>query len=179
MNMVLKRTVLIALAAALLVAAFPMTSAFAQDENPPKEGLTDAKVEKAWARQLKLYARLGKGFENNDAHVTKLQGLIDKAAANGKDVSALQAALDAFNAAMNSARPLYESAQTIVSAHAGFDATGKVTDLEQAASTVKEMRTKMQEIKSGMNGTGKALREALKAFREANKPKDTATERDS
>ena len=179
MSMVLKRTSLVALAAALVFAAFPMTSAFAQDENPPKGELTDAKLEKAWARQLKVYERLGKGFENTDTYVAKVQGRIDKAAANGKDVSALQAALDAFEVAMNSARPAYESAQTIFNAHTGFDETGQVTDHEQAAATVKEMRAKMQEIKSAMNGTGKALRAAWKAFREANKPKDTATERDS
>ena len=58
----------------------------------------------------------------------------------------------------------------IVNAHQGFDVNGKVTDAEQARSTLKEMRAKMKELKSAMNGTGKALREALKAFREANKP---------
>ncbi|MBK8822035.1 MAG: hypothetical protein IPN58_05350 [Anaerolineales bacterium] len=73
----------------------------------------------------------------------------------------------------------YDSMNGIVTLHEGFDASGKVTDAEKAKSTVQEMRTKMQELKSAMGGTGKALRDALKAFREENKPADTLTEGDS
>ena len=44
----------------------------------------------------------------------------------------------------------------------------------KAAGT--RVRKKMQEIKAAMNGTGKALREAIKAFREANpRPQPTTT----
>ncbi len=134
---------------------------------------SNEKLEQAWARQLKNYERLGKGFEDTDAQIAKFQARIDKAAQNGKDVAALQAALDAFESALKSGEPIYDDMSVIVNAHQGFDANGKVTDAEQAKSTLKEMRAKMQELKSAMNGTGKALREALKAFREANKP--TAT----
>ena len=167
MNNIFKKTIMAALAAALVFAAFPLTSALAQDKTPSNE-----KLEQAWARQLKNYERLGKGFEDTDAQIAKFQARIDRAAENGKDVTALQAALDAFESALKSGEPIYDSMSLIVNAHQGFDANGKVTDAEQAKSTLKEMRTKMQELKSAMNGTGKALREALKAFREANKPAD-------
>jgi len=179
MNILFKKTILASLVAVLALAALPVNSVFAADENPPQGEVSNEKLEKAWARQLKLYERLGKLFANADEHIAGLQQLIDKAASNGKDVSALQAALDAFESALNSARPAYESTQGIVNAHNGFDENGKVTDIEQARSTVKEMRVRMQEIGSLMNGTGKALRAAVKAFREANKPADTHTERDS
>ncbi len=164
MKNIFKNTVLAALAAALVFAAFPMTSAFAQGEVP------NEKLEQAWARQLKVYEKIGKGFEDTDAQIAKIQARIDKAAANGKDVAALQAALDAFGSALKSSRPIYDSISAIVNAHAGFDANGKVTDAELARSTLKEFHAKMLELKSAMNGTGKALREAIKAFREANKP---------
>ena len=170
MNNIFKKMILVALTAALVFAAFPVTSAFAQGENPPKGELTNAKLEQVWARQLKNYEKIGKGFDDNDAQIAKFQARIDKAAANGKDVTALQAALDAFESALKSGKPIYESMNGIVNSHQGFDANGKVTDAEKAKSTVKEMRTKMQELKSAMGGTGKALREALKAFRAANKP---------
>ncbi len=173
MNNIFKKTILVALAAALVFAAFPVTSVFAQGENPPKGELTNEKLEQVWARQLKIYERLGKGFDDIDGRVAKFQARIDKAAENGKDVSALQAALDAFEAASKSAKPIYDSISGVVNSHQGFDANGKVIDAEKAKATVQDMRAKLKELKSAMGGTGKALREALKAFREANKPADT------
>ena len=170
MNNIFKKMILVALAAALVFAAFPVTSVFAQGENPPKGELTNEKLEQVWARQLKIHERLGKGFDDIDGKVAKVQERIDKAAADGKDVTALQAALDAFESAMKSSKPTYESPNGIVNSHQGFDANGKVTDAEKAKSTVQELGAKLKEVKSSMGGTGKALREAMKAFREANKP---------
>jgi hypothetical protein len=173
MNNIFKKTILAALAAALVFAAFPVTSVFAQGENPPKGEMTNERLEQTWARQLKIHERLGKGFDDIDGHIAKFQARIDKAAEKGKDVSALQAALDAFEAASKSAKPIYDSISGIVDSHQGFDANGKVTDSEQAKATVQDMRAKLKELKSAMGGTGKSLREALKAFREANKPADS------
>ena len=167
-----KKMILAVMTAALVFAAFPATSAFAQGENPPTTNgeVSNEKLEKAWARQLKLYNNLGKGFEDIDAQIAKFQKRIDKAAENGKDVTALQAALDAFEAALKSSKPVYDSMEAIVNAHNGFDAEGKVADAAQAKSTVQALGAKLKEVKSSMDGTGKALREAFKAFREANKP---------
>ena len=170
MNIPFKKTILAALIVVLAFAALPVNSVFAADINPPQTAPSGEKLEQAWAHQLKLNQRLGKVFENTDDRIAKLQQLIDKAASNGKDVSALQAALDAFASSLNSGRPIYESMQVIVNSHSGFDENGKVTDIEQAKLTVQDMHAKMQELKSAMNGTGKALREAIKAFRAANKP---------
>jgi peptidoglycan hydrolase CwlO-like protein len=164
---IFKKTIMMALAAALVFAALPMTSAFAQSE------VSNEKLEKAWAKQLDAYKKIGKGFEDTDAQIAKFQARIDKAAANGKDVMSLQKALDAFEAALKSAKPTYDSIGIIVNAHQGFDTNGKVTDVTQAQATVQSMHTKMQEFKSAMNGTGKVLRAALKAFRDANKPANT------
>ena len=179
MNNIFKRMILVALTAALVFAAFPVTSVYAKGENPPEGGLTNEKLEQVWARQLRNYEKIGRGFEDTDAQIAKIQARIDKAAANGRDVKAVQAALDAFEAALKSAHPTYESMKGIINSHQGFDSNGKVTDAEKARSTVKEMGTKMRELKSEMGGTGRALREALKAFRAANKPADTSTGRDS
>jgi DNA repair exonuclease SbcCD ATPase subunit len=170
MNILFKKTILAASVAVLALAALPVTNAFASDENPPRGDVSNEKLEQAWARQIKNYERMGKAFENTDTQISKIQALIDKAAANGKDVSAIQAALDAFEAALKNARPTYEAIKAIVNSHQGFDENGKVTDAELAKSTVQGMHARMQEIKTTMNGTGKALREAIKAFREANRP---------
>ena len=169
MKNIFEKTFLMAITAALVFAAFPFANAFALSGNPEGE-LTNERLEQLWARQLGAYEKLGKAFDSTDDQFAKLQERIDKASANGKDVTALQAALNAYKSALTSARPAYESVKGIVNAHQGFDASGKVTDAEKAKATVQEMRAKMQDVKSSMNGTGKALREAFKAFRAANKP---------
>jgi hypothetical protein len=180
MKTLFRKTILFALVAALGIAAMPFVSISAAreyDPTPPPQGqISNERLERAWARQLSIYERLGRAFERDDAFIEKVQGLIDRAEANGKDVSAVQAALDAFEAALQEARPIYESANGIVNSHQGFDEEGKVTDPEQAQETVTAMREKLKEIKDTMGGTGKALREAIRAYREANpRPEPTPT----
>ena len=167
-KMFFKKTILFAWITALGVASLPLFSVSAQGANdptpPPTTQISNERLERVWARQLKLYERMGK----TDDFVEKIQKLIDRAKANGKDVSAVQSALDAFKAAVKDARPIYESAKGLINSHQGFDSNGKVTDPEKAKETVKAVHEKMQAIKTAMNGTGKALHEALKAFRAAN-----------
>lgn len=177
---VLNKTILAVLVAALALASFPLTNAYAAAKyDPPQPPLQDRqlsneRLERIWARELKAYERLGKLFDHNDGVVEKIQDLIDRASQNGKDVSAVQAALDAFEAALQDARPTYESLKGIVNSHQGFDDAGKVTDAEKAKETVREMGAKLKEIRDQMAGTGRALREAVRAFREANKPATTS-----
>ena len=182
MKMLFKKTILLTLVAALAtlgVASLPFVSvsaAGADDPNPPQGPVTNEKLEQVWARQQSAYEKIGNGFDRADDFTAKAQQLIDRAKENGKDVSAVQAALTAFEAAIKQAHPVYESGKGIVNSHQGFDWNGKVTDPEKAKETVKAMGGKLKEIKSAMNGTGKALREAIKAFREANpRPVKTPT----
>ena len=171
MKSIFKKTLLIALVAALAVASLPLVSVSAaalNDPKPPQGQVSSERLERVWARQLRLYEKLGKGYDRSDTFVERVQELIDKAGANGKDVSAVQSALDAFEKALKDAHPVYESGKGIVNSHQGFDNDGKVTDAEKAKETVQVMGEKLKEIKDAMGGTGKALHEALKAFREAN-----------
>jgi hypothetical protein len=177
MKKLFKKMMLLALVAALAVASLPLVSvsaAGADDPQPPQGQVTNEKLEKIWARQQSTYEKIGNGFDRADGFISRAQMLINKANANGKDVSAVQAALDAFDAAIKEAHPLYESGKGIINSHQGFDSNGKVTDPEKAKETVRSMGEKLKEIKAAMNGTGKALKEAIKAFREAN-PRPTKT----
>ncbi len=178
MKTLFRKTVLLALIAALGLAAMPFVSAFAageKDPTPPpaeRRQISSERLERVWARQLRIYERMGRA----DELTAKVQKLIDRAKTNGKDISAVQSALDAFEAAAKDAGPIYESANGIINSHPGFDSNGKVTDPAQARETVKAMRAKFKEIHDAMNGTGKALREAIRAFRQANPhPQPTLT----
>ena len=169
MKKMLNKKILFALVAALAVASLPFVSVAAQGVNDPtppaaQAEISNERLEKIWARQLRSYQRMGK----TDEFVAKVQQLLDRAAANGKDVTAIQSALDAFVEAAKDAKPIYESANGIIISHQGFDANGKVTDPAQAKETVKALGEKLKEIRATMDGSGQALREAIKAFREAN-----------
>ena len=168
MIVLFKKIVLLALVAALGVAAMPFGSVSAAGQGQ----ISNERLEKAWARQLRIYALMGR----TDNFVEKAQQLIERASENGKDASALRAALDAFEDALKDAQPMYESAKGIVNSHQGFDQNGKVTDAEKAQETVRAMGEKMKEIRAAMDGTGKSLREALKDFHQANpRPERTST----
>ena len=173
MKQLFRKTIFVALIAALGLAALPFVSAFAAgtyDPSAPQQQIPEERLERIWARQLRIYERMGRV----DEFVAKIQDRIDRAEENGKDVSAVQAALDDFVSALKEAQPIYEGIIDTVNSHPGFDENGNVTDLEQARETVGAMREKFQEIRDVMGGTRRALREAIKAFRESNpRPKPT------
>jgi len=92
MKMLFRKTILFALVLVLGLAAMPFVSASAAGEYdptpPPAEQgqIRTERLERAWARQLRIYERMGR----TDEFIEKVQKLIDRAKANGKDVSAVQ-----------------------------------------------------------------------------------------
>lgn len=140
-----------------------------QTETPPQwQGF---RLERTWLREQRIYDRLGFMFDHSQQRIDAAQDLIDQAKANGKDVAAVQAALDAFADALQKARPIYESGKGLIASHQGFDANGRVTDQEQATQTVKALGDKLKEVRSILEEPGRALRDAVRDFREANGPK--------
>ena len=176
----IKKTILLALVAVLALAAMPVTSAYASGLNDPTNPPADEtrhsgeRLERVWARLQKAYERQGRMLERAERMTEKVQNLIDRMNENGKDTAALQAALDAYEETLKDAHPVYESAKGIVNSHKGFNDDGKVTDREKAVETVKELGAKMKEIRGIVGEPGKALRETVKAFRDANRPADTS-----
>jgi hypothetical protein len=176
MKIFFKKTMLLALVAALGLGSLlviGVSAAGSNDPTPPPQGeMTDERIEQIWSKQLRAYEVLGKTEE----FIGKTRQLLDHAAQKGKNVSAAQAALDAFTDAAKDAKSIYATAQPLVDSHTGFDTDGKVTDSEQARATIRAMGEKLKEIKDAMGGTGKTLRDALRAFREANpRPEKTPT----
>ena len=175
-----KKTILIALVATLVLAALPVTSAYASGLSDPTDPPLDEarhsgeRLERVWARLQRAYERQGHMLERAERMTERFQNLIDRLEENGKDVTALQAALDTYIDALKDAHPIYTSAKGIINSHKGFDDDGKVTDREKAAETVKDLSAKLKEVRQTMGEPGKALREAVKAFRDANRPADTS-----
>jgi hypothetical protein len=128
------------------------------------------RLEQIWARVQIVYQRQGDRFAKADQFIAKAQTLIDKASQKGWDTSAVQAALDAFAAVIPAAQAAHDPGAAIIASHNGFDADGKVTDRNAAVEAVKSLCQVLKDTHSAMNGTGRALREAIKVFRTAHRP---------
>jgi hypothetical protein len=176
----LKKTGLVVTVLALSLGIFPLTNAFALGAAEPITPATPTpptydRLGRAWAKEQTIYTELGPFFDNSDRIISRIQDLINKAASNGKDTAALQAALDAFAKAVKQADPVYQSIGGIITTHPGFDENGEVTDRVLAAETVLDVRNKFMAIRQLLLDPRQALRDAIKAFREGNKPAPTST----
>lgn len=175
MKTLLQKLFLIFTLLTLVLLAFPAQSALAAGpHDPPNLAATPdperAKIRLEWAfaNQKLTVQRIGLNLEYQDEFVARIEDLVAKAKENGKDVSAIETALADYKKAVEASQPLYEQAVQLVQTHAGFDANGKVTDLEKARETVKSLGETLQKHREVMGDALKALREALKAFRDAN-----------
>ena len=170
-----KKSLIVAVVAAMGLSALPFVNAYAQSADPPVTPApgqpSSDKLQKAWGKEQTMYARIGKILDGANTLISKIQSKLDDAKGKGKDVSAVQTALDSFSAAVKNVQPIYTDLQTVIQSHSGFDASGNVTDPTQALQTVQDFKSKSEEIRqAGVGAAGKALREAIKAFRQANPP---------
>jgi hypothetical protein len=172
---VFKKIALAVLILGIGLAVLPAASAsaagsFDERNQPNGERVSSERLEHAWARLQKVFAgqeeRLGKAGD----FIARIQGLIDKANAKGLDTSAVQAALDAFAANIPAAQAAHEPGAAIIASHDGFDDSGQVTDRAAALETARALGQVIKNTHSAMGGTGEALRDAIRAFREATRP---------
>jgi hypothetical protein len=164
----IKKFALAALVLAIALAAFPFAGASAAGLNGQTTALPDnTRLENLWARQQATYQRQSDRLANASTFIARVQTLIDKASAKGWDTSSVQAALNALSAIIPAVQAAHAPGAAIIASHAGFDASGTVTDRTTAIATVKSLAQVFKDTRTAMDGTLKALHEAVKAFRQA------------
>ena len=175
MTTLIKYFALAALVLAIALAAFPFTGALAASLNGQTNAQPDnSRLENLWARQQATYQRQSDRLSNASTYISKVQALITKANGKGWDTSAVQAALKTLSTVIPAVQAAHAPGATIIASHAGFDGAGKVTDRTTAIATTKSLAQVLKDTRIAMNGTLKALREAVKAFRQAHhKPATT------
>lgn len=179
-TMLFKKTILVALIAALALASFPLMGVSASGQtdtqSPAQEKtISNERLERIWARMHRRYERFGRFLDRSDALVEKANRMIERLKDAGEPTAELEAALDAFEDAVREVHPIYGSCKGIINSHKGFDPTGKVTDAEQARETIKDLGAKFGEIHSTMDGTGRDLIELMKSIRDAHQPATPGT----
>ncbi len=153
------------------------------DTNPPlvaplpddNEGaLKQAALGRVFQREQKNHERQEKAIEKAARGADRTSELIAKAKENKKNTAALEKALATFNTKLGEIRLKFDQTGKLIKQHDGFDDKGKVTDETKAKATVDAVHKGNQEVRQGLAEALEILREAGKAYREAN-PKPTAT----
>lgn len=159
----------IALLVALMAIAATVGSAFAAPgpgNQPPANpaGLTRAYREQQ--ARLKLQdLRLKHAAE----FAGKVEAMVAKLKAQGKDTAALERALAEYRAAIERARSEWQAAAATLAKHAGFGDDGKVTNADQARATLKDAHGHMEQTHKIAHEAFVALRKAMAEFRKANR----------
>ena len=145
---------------ALVLLALPAQSALAAGPNDPPNPAdperAKTRLEWAFANQKLTVQRIELNLEYQDEFIARIEELVAKAKENGKGVSAIEAALANYKKAVEASQPLYEQAAKLVQTHNGFDANGKVTDLEKARETVKTLGETLKQHRETMGEAAKA-----------------------
>jgi len=144
----------------------PATSAPAAPQN---QAARQAALEKAFAREQTASTTQANNLEKMSTLATNAQTLIDKAKAKGWDFAGIQLALNAFKSQVADAQSLHDTAAGILSAHVGFDDSGKITGIVAAAETVRDAHQSLVDTRSVMRQAAADLRSAVRAFRAAHK----------
>ena len=145
------------------LAFIPASNAMAQEN-------IDGALTTAYNYELTWLSKQQTAMDKATQASAKTQELIDKASASGLDVTALQNALGAFNGSMSGVNAEHQSAASVLSAHNGFDAGGNVTDRQAARETVTTARRALGNAHMTMTQATWALRDAVKAWKNATFP---------
>jgi hypothetical protein len=155
----------------LLVAGMLAGSlAFLPASNAKAQGTIDGALTNAYKFEQTWMSKQQTAMDKAAQASAKVQELIDKASVSGLDVTALQSALGAFNGSMSSVNVEHHSAASALSAHNGFDAGGNVTNRQAARETVTTARRALGNAHMTMTQATWALRDAVKAWKNATFP---------
>jgi len=171
-NLMTRKTLFALLVVVIALAAFPVAGVAAMEGEPPQ--VDPARLEASYDKLVDWYNKQSEWMGKADTTVAKTQSMIDKATARGLDASAVQSALNTFAALYPDARVYNQQAGAILSTHAGFDDSGNVTDPAAAIETLRSLQAALKagyDTMGGENHAGVALRQAVKAFLDANRPK--------
>ena len=150
------------------LAFLPQSAVAAQTEKPAN---INQALEKAYAKLNEWLAQQEANLGKADTAAGKVQELITKASANGRDVSDLEAALSSFNSRIAAAKVDHQSAAAVLGSHAGFDGSGKVTDRAAARQTLQDGRNSLDSAKDKLVAASEQLKDALRKWRQAQQPK--------
>jgi hypothetical protein len=174
MNKIISISVKVLLSAAILATAafnlIPAGSVFADDTTPPQPNQQAEKkpLDQVFKLEQKAHDHQGDMITKAVSASSKMSELIARAKSNGKDTTALEKALADFNAKIGEIRLAFDRTGKLIKDHQGFDASGTVTDREQAVKTVDAVHKGNQEVRQSLAEAVKNLKGVGEEYRKAN-----------
>ncbi len=159
----------LALFVALVALAMSFGPAAAAPATPTRPDRAAQALERTYKEQRQRLALQDARLKLAVAHAAKIDALIAKLKGKGQDTAALEQAVAAYRAGIDGARAEWQSASATLAAHAGFDASGKVTDTVQARATLSDAHGHMQQVHTIMAGAYRTLHAAVVAYRKAHR----------
>jgi len=156
------------IAIAGLVTVAPANAQGPTTTPPARADVRTSARERQWKREQTMFADQTNRLADANTVATKAQDYINAQNALGKDTSALSAALATFKTQMATAQSSHDAASALITAHAGFDANGAVTDLAQATQTVIAVRKPLMDAHVALRQGAADLRAAIRTYRKAN-----------
>ena len=111
----------------------------------------------------------GERLKRTVAFASKLDQLIARQKDKKQDTAALERAVGSFRAALDRAWAEWQAASTGLTAHAGFDNDGKVTNADQAGATLKDAHGHMEQAHTIARNALRELHGAIAAYHKAHR----------
>jgi len=135
--------------------------------------LLDQDLQKAYKDDQDWFSLQTDNLKTADDAVAMVQDLISGAQSRGRDTSALQAALTAYQSRLATAQAAHDKASGILSSHNGFDAGGSVTDASAAGQTVQGANQALLDAHNVLVQAVTDLHLAVETWRSQNEPSAT------
>jgi hypothetical protein len=155
------------LAVTSLVSVAPTYAAPPTPSTSPAAARTAA-LEAQLKREQGWLTVQGNQLERAGQVAAKVQQYIDAQNAAGKDTSALASALAIFQSQIATAQSSHDAAAKKLNEHAGFDASGHVTDALQARQTLIDGQQLLWDGHHTLQQAALDLRVAIHTYRQAN-----------
>lgn len=160
----------LALLVAFLVLAATVGQTYAAPGSPGDGGQrTNAALERGLQEARQRLSRQDQRLNWANDHAARIDAMIAKLKAKGKDTAALEQAVAAFRSKIGEARQQWEAAKALLANPAGFDAQGKVTNADQARNSLQQGRDAMNKVTETAKTAYRDLRKAVETFRKANR----------
>ena len=173
-------TIVGAMLAVTLIAAVPASIVYAETVDDPgvvpvhKQGDFSAArffggiISRTFFYQKNMAKFLSRQVEQADEVAANAQLRITELEDEGKDVAALKTALDIYYDKVADAKQAMDAADSSINPHKGFDEDGRVTDLELARDTIKELEEDISTARNAIIEAIRAIVDGMQTFRESN-----------
>ena len=147
----------------------PTTPTSIPDENgeTPIKNRAIRFLENVYEKSAKLVEHTGADLDRAESIEDRINKAIERQEERGEDIREVQVALDEFLAKMPTMQSSYAEAVEIYEAHAGFDADGKVADIDEATDTMQALKDTLVQTHHNWHEATGELRDVLEAYRDA------------